>query len=142
MHRTCGQGNVGKTVRVVTFGICETDLEKEDPPVYYLHEADSIKDWNVLTNTLSEFLGGVVCDMLSGVNYSTAQDVLEEECWEFCEFKNLDQLAQRQIVLSEMTKYPSFYGEEAFYRVCIELDMKTLYLVSDDKELLMIQKIE
>ena len=111
-------------MRVVTFGICETDLEKEDPPVYYLHEADSIKDWNVLTNTLSEFLGGVVCDMLSGVNYSTAQDVLEEECWEFCEFKNLDQLAQRQIVLSEMTKISIFLWRGSFlsclYRIGYE----------------------
>lgn len=34
------------------------------------------------------------------------------------------------------------YGEKAFYRVCIELDMRTLYLVSDDKKLLVIQTAE
>jgi len=124
---------------VVNFGICETDLEKEDPPVYYLHEAGSIKDWKVLTNTLSEFLGGIVCDMLSGVNYLTAQNILKKKCWEFCEYENLDQLAQRQINLLEMTKYPSFYGDEAFYRVCIEVDRRVLYLVSDDRKLLVIQ---
>ncbi len=127
---------------VVNYGICETDLEKENPPVYYLHEAGSIKDWKLLTNTISEFLGGIVCDMLSGVQYSTAQNILEEDGWEFCEFKNLDQLAQRQINLSAMEKYPSFYEDEVFYRLCIEADKETLYLVSDDKELLVIQKIE
>lgn len=125
---------------VVNFGICETDLEKENPPVYYLNEADSIKNWKVLTNTLTEFLGGVVCDMLSGVNYTTAQDVLEED-WEFCEYNNLDQLTQRQIILSEMTKYPSFYEDDVFYRVCIEVDRGVLYLVSDDKDLLVIQTV-
>ncbi len=127
---------------VVNFGICETDLEKEDPPVYYLHEADSIKDWKVLTNTLSEFLGGIVCDLLAGANYFTAQNVLEEDCWEFCEYKNLDQLSQRQIVLSEMTKYPSFYGDDVFYRICLDKDANTLYLVNNDKDLLVIQKAE
>lgn len=127
---------------VVNFGICEADLEKEDPPVYYLHEADSIKDWKVLTNTLSEFLGGIVCDMLAGANYTTAQDVLEEEGWEFCEYDNLDQLTQWQIVLSEMTKYPSFYEDEACYRVCIEADRKVLYLVCDDRKLLVVRKAE
>ena len=44
-------------VGCVTYGICETDLEKEDPPVYIWNEADSLKDWRVLTDSLSVFLG-------------------------------------------------------------------------------------
>lgn len=41
-----------------------------------------------------------------------------------------------------MKKYPSFYGVEVFYRVCVDVEAKTLYLVRDDKELLVIQKAE
>jgi len=133
---------------VVNFGICETDLEKEDPPVYYWNEDSSIKDWRVITNTLSDFLGGIVCDILSGAEYSTAQEFLEEEegGWEFRESKyNSEeeikkQLAQKQIDLSAMRKYPSFYGADDFYRICADEDAGTLYLVQNDKTLLVIQK--
>lgn len=129
-------------VGCVTYGICETDLEKEDPPVYIWNEADSLKDWRVLTDSLSVFLGGIVCDILSGMNYPTAKRVLEKDAWTFEELNHFDLLAQRQIELSSMKKYPSFYGVEVFYRVCVDVEAKTLYLVRDDKELLVIQKAE
>lgn len=41
-----------------------------------------------------------------------------------------------------LSEFIGEYGEKAFYRVCIELDMRTLYLVSDDKKLLVIQTAE
>lgn len=128
-------------VGCVTYGICETDLEKEDPPVYYWNEANSIKDWRVLTDTLSVFLGGIVCDVLVGMNYPTAKKVLENDSWTVDELKQLDLLAQRQIELSRMKQYPSFYGENIFYRVCMDAEAGALYLVRDNKELLVIQKV-
>lgn len=133
---------------VVNFGICETDLDKENPPVYYLHEADSIKDWKVIADTLSDFLGGIVCDMLSGVEYNTAQDYLEEGGWKFIqsEYNSEEelraQLAQQQIDLSAMIKYPTFYGTDEFYRLCADEEAETLYLTKNDKDLLVIQKVE
>ncbi|MDE7417871.1 MAG: SMI1/KNR4 family protein [Lachnospiraceae bacterium] len=135
---------------VVNFGICETDLDQENPPVYYLHEADSIKDWKVIADTLSDFLGGIVCDMLAGAEYTTAQDYLEEEDggWEFSESgynseeELRKQLAQQQIDLSAMKKYSSFYGEEDSYRCCADEETGTMYLAKNGKELLVIQKVE
>ncbi len=128
-------------VGCLTYGICEKDLEKEDPPVYCWNEANSIKDWRVLTDTLSVFLGGIVCDVLSGMNYPTAQKVLEKENWTFDNSMCVDMLAQRQIELSRMKKYPSLYGVEgAFYRVCMDAEAGALYLVSNDRKLLVICK--
>ncbi|MDE7275159.1 MAG: SMI1/KNR4 family protein [Lachnospiraceae bacterium] len=133
---------------VVNFGICETDLDREDPPVYYLHEAGSVKDWKVIADTLSDFLGGIVCDMLAGVQYTTAKDYLEKRGWEFIESgyssgeELCNQLAQRQIDLSAMKKYPSFYGTDATYCLCADEEAGRLYLTVDDKKLLVIQKTE
>lgn len=81
---------------------------------------------------------------------SALQDYLEEEegGWEFIEsgYNSAEelrkQLAQQQIDLSAMKKYPSFYGTDAFYRFCADKETGTLYLTENDKELLVIQKVE
>lgn len=68
---------------VVTYGIREKDLGKENPPVYLQHEADPLTQWNMLYESLTDYLLYVICDALLGVFYDTAQDVLEEYGWEF-----------------------------------------------------------
>lgn len=66
---------------VVTFGIRKQDLEDEDPPVYMLHEADDITDWKKMYEKLSDFLLEVVLTALIGIDYSTAEEALEENGW-------------------------------------------------------------
>lgn len=63
---------------VVIWGISIADLDKEDPPVYYLHEENEITDWEPLGCTLSEFFMLVVCDAILCRQYQTAQRVLKQ----------------------------------------------------------------
>ncbi len=66
---------------IVTFGIRKQDLEDEDPPVYMYHEAHAITDWKKMYERLSDFLLEVVLSALIGIDYLTAEEVLEENGW-------------------------------------------------------------
>lgn len=136
---------------VVCYGICEADLEREDPPVYYWNEDNSITDWQIMTEKLSDFLGGIVCDMIAGVEYSTVQDILEEEeeSWEFCrtEYNSEEalraELGQHHIDLDSMRTYPSISdGEDEAYRICADEEAGALYLIQNKTILLVLQRVE
>lgn len=133
---------------VVFYGIKENELVLENPPVYMLHEADELSEWKLIANTLSEYLMCVLLDALAGVEYSTAQDVLNENGWEFYEeeFDNeeevRDQLSKRKIDLSAMGKNMTFYGAaDSFYRYCFDEEENIFYMVINDT-LIMIIKAE
>ena len=131
---------------VVFFGIKETELGLKNPPVYMLHEADELADWKIFANTLSEYLMCVLLDALAGVEYSTAQNVLNKNGWEFSEEKyaNIEQVRERlsreKIDLSAMVKNMSLYGAtDPFYRYCFDEEEKAFYMVINDTSILVIK---
>lgn len=99
---------------VVTFGIRLEELQQENPPVYMLNEASSLEDWVQISDTLSEFLMSVMCDTLSCVMYDTAKNVLQKLGWNFQKCMDSEEvkkeLLEKNIDLSAMKKYKSFYG--------------------------------
>ncbi len=70
---------------IVEFAILEADLGQENPPVYMHHEADDERTWKRFSDTLSSFLMYILCAVLSCETYETAQEVLEDEGWEYIE---------------------------------------------------------
>ena len=68
---------------VVNYGICIDDLDKEDPPVYYLNEDDEMTDWKLLCNTLSGYFMLILCDTLLCKQYRTAWEVLTKDGWDY-----------------------------------------------------------
>lgn len=130
---------------VVFYGIKEKELIQENPPVYMLHEADPLEDWKLIAPTLSEYLMCILLDALAGVEYRTAQEVLNENGWEFYEEEYKDekevkeQLAKRKIDLSLMKKNISFYGVDSFYRYCFDEEEKIFYMVIDNTSIIYIK---
>ena len=118
----------------------------ENPPVYILHEADELADWKLFAHTLSEYLMCVLLDALAGVEYTTAQDVLNENGWEFYEEEYAseeevrERLSKKKIDLSAMGKNMTLYGEEdSVYRYCLDEEEKTFYMVINDTSILVIR---
>ena len=69
---------------VVVWGIREDGLNKEDPPVYMLHEEDEPTGWKVFSQTLSGFLMYILCgSTLCCESYSTAKNVLSKQGWTY-----------------------------------------------------------
>ncbi len=130
---------------VVFYGIKEKELTQENPPVYMLHEADPLEDWKLIAPTLSEYLMCILLDALAGVEYRTAQEVLNENGWEFYEEEYKDekevkeQLAKKKIDLSTMKKNISFYGVDSFYRYCFDEEEKIFYMVIDNTSIIYIK---
>lgn len=130
---------------VVWFGIEEKELAQENPPVYMLHEEDALTDWKLIFHTLSDYLMGVLLDVLVCVNYDTAQNVLNKEGWNFYENEYADkeavkeQLSQNKIDLSVMTKYPSCNDIDSFYRCCFDDEERALYVITNDASIMIIK---
>ncbi len=117
---------------VIEFGICNTDLDKSDPPVYMNHECDSICEWKLYTNSLSEFLMRVFCDVLSCEMYDTAMDALEDEGWSI-ETSSDEELKNYEIDFDLLVKYPSFYDGNALLGCAYDEDNHILLLVKFDE---------
>lgn len=122
---------------VVTFGICINDLEQENPPVYTLHEADSLTEWKPCTHTLSDFLMHVVCGILACEDYNTAIEVLDKKGWVIRETKNSEDikeiLSQRNIDMSAMKKYPAMrFSNNTYCSFAYDDKAKALYLIRKD----------
>ena len=117
---------------VVQFGICITDLDKNDPPVYMNHECDSICQWKLYTNSISEFLMLVFCDVLSCEMYDTAMDTLEDEGWN-SETLSENELDSYEIDFNSMVKYPSPYDEDALLGCAYDEDNHILLIVKFDE---------
>ena len=131
---------------VVFYGIKEKELVLENPPVYMLHEADELADWKLIAYTLSEYLMCVLLDALAGVEYTTVQDVLTENGWEFYEEEYAneeevrEQLSKKKIDLSAMKKNMTFYGAvDSFYRYCFDEEEKVFYMVINDTSIMVIK---
>jgi len=131
---------------VVNFAICIHDLKRDDPPVYYLHEENSLCDWKLLSETLSEFLIGIVSDVLTCQNYKTAIAVLEKKGWEYqvTEYATYEdvnkELSKCNIDLSSM-KQTEAYGRKLVYSNCYDEENKVLYLISLDSNICKVYKI-
>ena len=132
---------------VVFYGIKEKDLVQENPPVYMQHEADELSDWKLIAHTLSEYLMCVLLDALAGAEYTTAQEVLVENKWEFYEgeYGNEEELrewlSKKKIDLSAMGKNMTFYGAaDSFYRYCFDEEEKVFYIVLNNTSIILIKK--
>jgi len=123
---------------VVVFGIRKKDLVQENPPVYMLHEADSITDWKIIYNKLSDYLMAVILDVLSCANYHTAKSILQKSDWNFYEYfdlrKSEDFLSDNNIDLSKMNKYFSLYGANAFCLCCYDDKKQSLFVIRNEEE--------
>lgn len=91
-------------------GICINEIEQDNPPVYILIEDDTITEWNILDNHLSDFLMRSICDVLCCGEYDTAALVLEKMGWVVDEayqedFPTLD--------MDALLKQRSEYGADA-----------------------------
>lgn len=117
---------------VVEFGICVTDLDKKDPPVYMNHECDSICQWKLYANSISEFLMLVFCDVLSCEMYDTAMDTLEDEGWNV-ETLSKKELNNYEIDFDSMVKYPSTYDADALLGCAYDEDNHILLVVKFDE---------
>lgn len=141
---------------VVSFGIRIQDLQEEDPPVFMNHEADDITEWKKMYEHLSDYLLEAVLTALACIDYSTAQDALEEKGWEFLDYEDyemddweedveeddlLDEaawqeqmLAKTGIDLNLVRPLTSAGGQELFF--CQDEEKGCFYLgVTEDEEL-------
>lgn len=112
---------------VVKFGICVADLEKSDPPVYMNHECDSISEWKLWTNSLSDFLMQVLCDALLCEMYETAVDVLEKNGW-VSETIFEENLEAYKIERNAIKKYKSLYTDNVCGCVYAE-EERTIFVI-------------
>ena len=100
----------------------------------------------LIANTLSEYLMCVLLDALAGVEYSTAQNVLIKNGWEFYEeeYANkeevIERLSREKIDLSAMVKNMTLYGAaDSFCRYCFDEEEKAFYVVINDTSILVIK---
>jgi len=95
------------TAGVVYFGIKREDLTKENPPVYYHHEANPITQWDKIYESVSDYLLVTFYDALLGIYYDTALDELMEYGWD-C--KTYEYGQTEEVVFVQLMKE---YGIEA-----------------------------
>lgn len=123
---------------VVVFGIRKKDLEQKNPPVYMLHEADAVADWKVIYDKLSDYLMAVTLDVLSCVNYHTAENILHKKGWNFCKYNGLEKskecISDNNINISKMNKYTSLYGVAAVYTCCYDDEKQTFFIFKNDED--------
>ena len=122
---------------VVKFGICITDFGDDNPPVYMQHEANELTSWELINNKLSDYLMMVTGDVLSCVEYQTAQRVLKELGWNYQKYSDSDEVEQilsaKAINLSMEGKYNSLYGSNAEQYICYDDEQNIFYIVRNDK---------
>ncbi len=117
---------------IVYFGIKKTDLNTENPPVYMYHEMNSITDWNLMYNHLSDYFLTVVCDAISGECYNTAQEVLNDYDWNYEIYEEglNDILNKYGIMLDNLQKFSSMYktSENDWISCCYDSEEKILFI--------------
>lgn len=125
---------------VATFGICVSDLDKEDPPVYMNHEANEIEQWDKMWDTVSDYLLTVTCDALIEAAYGTAGKVLRNRGWKTAYYdivSDIDRLlSERGIETDKLPKIQSIYvadQQEEYSSCCYDCQRKELYLFHVNK---------
>ena len=88
----------------------------------------------------------MLLDALAEVEYSTAQNVLHKNGWEFYEeeYANKEEVRERlsgeNIDLSAMVKNMTLYGAaDSFYWYCFDEEEKAFYMVMNDTLILVIK---
>ena len=91
-------------------GIRLNEIGQDDPPVYILIEEDTLTEWNVLDDHLSDFLMRSICDVLCCGEYDTAARVLKKMGWAVEEAHQEDVSA---LDMNALLKRRSEYGADA-----------------------------
>lgn len=70
---------------IVTFGISPNNMNENDPPLFWQHEADPCTMWkpDLYGRRISDFLLDVVLNALNLTSYETAERSLKSEGWEY-----------------------------------------------------------
>ena len=71
---------------IVEFGLRVEDLGQDDPPVYMQHEANPRTQWDPAYETLTDYLREVTLNALALVEYSTAEEEIEECGWRYTDY--------------------------------------------------------
>lgn len=108
---------------VAVFGICLDEIGQDNPPVYGLIEGDSLTDWQIYDNCLSDFLMRSLCDVLSCKEYDTAAHVLKKMGWIVNEVyqENFPDLN-----MNNLLKQKSTYGADAVCGCAYDEEKKLL----------------
>ena len=124
---------------VVTVGICVSDLDQPDPPVYRLHEADEENDWIIMDESLSMFLMRVLADTLSCSEYNTAMRVLEKAGWQCSKTESMSEAqewaSELGIDLSKAAQCGALYAAADtpdVCRYCYVEGKNTFFILKDD----------
>ena len=122
---------------VVTFGIRTTDLADENPPVYMLHEANELTEWQMVCDHLSEFLMMVTCDVLTCASYNTGLEIAKKSGWNYQKHSNMDDI---ELILSSLdfdvdkaAKFTSLYGNDVEAYCFYEEASNTIYLLCKEE---------
>ena len=111
-------------------GIRLNEIEQDNPPVYILIEEDTLTEWNILDDHLSDFLMRSICDVLCCGEYDTAARVLEKMDWIVDEayqedFPTLD--------MDALLKQRSEYGADAVCGCAYDEEKHLLIAAKIDK---------
>ncbi len=112
------------------FGVCLDEIGQENPPVYMLIEGESLANWKIIDDHLSDFLMRSICDVLCCGEYDTGIDVLEKDGWTAEEvyqedFPDLD--------MDALLKQKSMYGADAVCGCAYNEGKKLLLAAKVDK---------
>lgn len=122
------------------FGIRVEDLREADPPVYWHRDGTALSQWKVEHKALSEFLNHVLVEALACVDYSTAEDALEEKGWRYEEYFDVEAddwvaskavLKERGVSFAKLKKYKSSSDGRVF--CCFDETKDAFYVGSIDE---------
>ena len=123
---------------IVYFGIKKADLNMENPPVYMYPEMNSITEWNLMYNYLSDYFLTVVCDAILGECYKTVQKILKDYNWNYEIYDTglKDILYKYGIVRDNLQKLSSLYRESDndWISCCYDTEEKVLFVFQNKKD--------
>lgn len=111
-------------------GIRLDELKQDNPPVYMLIEGNSLADWVVVDDHLSDFLMRSICDVLCCSEYDTGSEVLEEMGWTSEEAYQEDFPA---LDMDALLKQKSMYGADAICGCAYDEEKNLLLSAKVDK---------
>lgn len=117
---------------IVYFGIKKSDLNMENPPVYMYHEMNSITEWNIIYNSLSEYFSVVLCDAITCELYGTAKEVLKNYNWNYETYETeLNEIPYKYgIDINKLRKFSSMYqtSDNDWISYCYDTEEKILFV--------------